>query len=192
MSQIEKDIAFVLETDKLKNIVRKTKNVSNDRYENDAEHSWHICMMAMTLQRYSNTSIDISKVLQMLIVHDLGEIYNGDIIVYSKNNENKRNELESAKKMFSMLGTFQQEEFYALLKEFEARETGEALFANAIDRMEPILQNIYHNGETWRKNGISYARIVEVNRKLISEGSEELWSFLIEKIDQMKANHLVE
>jgi putative hydrolases of HD superfamily len=192
VSAIERDISFILEIDKLKNVFRKTRNISNDRFENDAEHSWHICAMALTLQQYSNVPVDISRVLQMLIVHDLGEIYGGDIIVYAKSIEAKQSELESVQRVFSMLGTLQQKEFYDLVLEFETRATNEAKYANAVDRMEPILQNIHGNGETWKKNGISYARVVDVNCTMIREGSQELWNYLIEKIDQMREKHLVE
>ena len=192
MSVIEKEIAFVLEVDKLKNIVRKSRNVSNDRYENDAEHSWHICIMAITLEAYANSPVDLGKVLRMLIVHDLGEIESGDIIVYNKNSADLKNELESADRLFSILETPQHEEFYSLLKEFEARETNESRYANAIDRMEPILQNIHRNGETWKKNNIGYKRIVEMNQKKISEGSIELWRYLTRQIDQMNQKGLIE
>jgi putative hydrolase of HD superfamily len=192
VTQIGEGIAFVQEVDKLKNVFRKSRNMSNERFENDAEHSWHICIMAITLQKYSNLKIDISRVLQMLVIHDLGEIYSGDTIVYAKGNDLKRDELVSAHKLFSMLGPIQQKELYALLNEFEARKTPEAKYANAIDRAEPILQNIHNNGETWNAYRISYKRVVELNQNKISEGSEELWSFLLKKLDQMKSNHVIE
>jgi putative hydrolase of HD superfamily len=192
VGHIGEDIAFVQEVDKLKNVIRKSRNMSNERFENDAEHSWHICIMAITLQKYSNVEIDISRVLQMLVIHDLGEIYSGDTIVYAKGNDQKRDELESAKRLFSMLGPMQQKELYGLLEEFEARETPEAKYANAIDRTEPILQNIHNNGETWNSNKVSHARIVELNQNRIAEGSGELWSFLLKKLDEMKSNHIIE
>ena len=192
MPAIEKDIAFILQVDKLKNIVRKSRNVSNDRYENDAEHSWHACVMAMTLQRYADRPVDIGRVLKMLIIHDLGEIESGDIIAYDKNDADVLKELESADRLFSMLEASQHSEFNGLLKEFEARETNESRYANAIDRMEPILQNIHRNGETWKKNRIRYEKIVEMNHQKISEGSVALWQYLIKEIDQMKDKGLVE
>jgi putative hydrolase of HD superfamily len=190
--QIERDVAFILEVDKLKNIVRKTRNIANRRFENDAEHSWHICMMAMALQQYSNVRVDIGRVLQMLVIHDLGEIYSGDTIVYAKSDEHRRDELESANKLFSLLGPFQHEELDVLLAEFESRVTPESKYANAIDRTEPILQNIHNSGETWNANRISYKRIVEVNQSKIAEGSEALWGFIRAKLDQMKADNLIE
>ena len=155
MLSVAQDVAFVLETDKLKNIVRKTRNISNDRYENDAEHSWHICLMAMALRKYSNEPVEISRVVQMLIVHDLGEISSGDVIVYKKTQEESREELQAAKSLLSMIGAPQSEELVRLLEEFDARKTSEAKFANAMDRMEPVLQNINRQGETWKRNGIT-------------------------------------
>ena len=186
LSVIEKDISFILEVDKLKNIVRKSRNISNDRYENDAEHSWHACMMAIALQDYANSLVDMGRVLKMLIVHDIGEIGSGDIIVYNKNKADVLNEQESADRLFSMLDLPRHEELNGLLEEFEARETDESKYANAIDRAEPVLQNIHRNGETWRENGIGYERIVEMNQKKIGEGSVELWRYLIKQIDQLK------
>ncbi len=91
MSQLDKEIDFILEIDKMKNIFRKTRNVSNERYENDAEHCWHVCVMAMVLQGYSEKPVDIARVIQMLLVHDLGEIYGGDVIVYARDNAQGRN-----------------------------------------------------------------------------------------------------
>jgi putative hydrolase of HD superfamily len=128
----------------------------------------------------------------MLIVHDLGEIYCGDTIVYDKSNNDKLTETESANRLFSMLRPIRQAEFGKLIQEFEERKTDESKYANAIDRMEPILQNICTDGETWKKYRISYERTVEVNRSIVSEGSVELWNFLLSKIDQMRRNHLFE
>ena len=189
--QIEKDMTFIQEVDRLKNVIRKSRNISNERFENDAEHSWHVCMMAMTLQKYSNVRIDISRVLKMLVIHDLGEIYSGDTIVYAKGDDHKRDELESANRLFSMLGPVQHRELHALLGEFEARETPESKFANAVDRAEPILQNIHNGGETWNTNRISYERIVATNQSKIAEGSEELWGFLLKRLDQMKSSNII-
>jgi putative hydrolases of HD superfamily len=191
VSQIDRDVAFILEADRLKNIARKTRNVSNERHENDAEHSWHACLMAMTLEGYANTPVDLSRVLQMLVVHDLGEIYSGDVMVYMKNDAHRSAEMESARRLLSVLTAGQQQKFRALLQEFESRETPDAKYANAIDRTEPILQNIARDGEAWKKNGIAYQQIVAVNQEKVSEGSRELWRFLIDRIDQMKKTGII-
>ena len=154
--------------------------MSNERFENDAEHSWHICIMAITLQKYSNMQIDISRVLQMLVIHDLGEIYSGDTIVYAKGDDHKRDELESARKLLLNAWADPGEKPLCPLKRnSKSRETSDAKYANAIDRTEPILQNIHNNGETWNSNRISYKRIVELNQNRIGEGSAKLWSFLL-------------
>jgi len=149
-------------------------------------------MMAMALQGYANSPVDIGRVLKMLVVHDLGEIGSGDVIVYKKNNADVISELESANRLFSMLEPPQHEELNALLKEFEGRETNESRYANAVDRAEPILQNIHRNGETWKKNKIGYEKIVEMNQKKICEGAADLWKYLNKQIDQMKEKGLVE
>lgn len=187
VTRMDDAIAFIREADKLKNIVRKTRNFSNERYENDAEHSWHICLMAITLQPWANEAVDIARVLKMLILHDLGEIFCGDTIVYAKNDDHKRRELEAAHDFFAMLGPLRQEEYYTLVNEFEARATPEARYANAIDRAEPILQNMHHNGETWNKNNISFDRVVALNAALVSEGSRPLWEYILRGLEGMRA-----
>jgi putative hydrolase of HD superfamily len=191
MQSIDQEITFISESDKLKNIVRKTRNFSNKRFENDAEHSWHICLMAITLQKYANKPVDLARVLQMLIIHDLGEIYNGDIMVYLKTEDHKQAELEAANRLLSLLGPVQQEQLYALLVEFETRASDEARYAHAIDRAEPILQNLHHNGETWRVRGITYEQIIAVNEEKISQGSETLWRYLRPRIDRLKTEGII-
>jgi putative hydrolases of HD superfamily len=191
MAPIGDDIAFIHEVDKLKNVIRKSRNISNERYENDAEHSWHACIMAMALQGHANQPVNLSRVLQMLIIHDLGEISCGDTIVYAKNKDHQKEELEAADALFSMLGPDRRKELLALFMEFEARESPDAKYAHAIDRTEPILQNIHNNGETWNANGISYTRIVEVNRRRVSEGSEELWRLLNAGLERMREDAVI-
>jgi putative hydrolases of HD superfamily len=191
VSGIEREIQFIVEADKLKNGVRKTRNISNDRYENDAEHSWHTCLMAVALQARSNAPVDISRVLQMLIVHDLGEISGGDIIVYLKTSAHTAAELEAARALLSLLGEGTGGRLHALMQEFEARQTDDARYANAIDRAEPLLQNIHNNGETWRARGITYEQILTVNEQKISEGSEDLWRFLRARVDAMKVSRVI-
>ncbi len=191
MSGVEAEIDFIIGADKLKNVVRKTRNISNDRYENDAEHSWHACIMALALQHRANAAVDICRVLQMLLVHDLGEIAGGDVIVYQRNSSHAAAEREAARGLLAPLEALTRDRLLGLFEEFEARQTGDAKYANAIDRAEPLLQNICNRGETWRARGISYPQILEVNEHRIREGCEPLWAWLRARIDGMKADGLV-
>jgi putative hydrolase of HD superfamily len=186
VSGLAAEMEFIISADRLKNVVRKTRNISNERYENDAEHAWHACMMALALQSRANAPVDISRVLQMLIVHDLGEIEGGDVIVYERDSTHAAAERGAARAMLSLLEGATRERLCALFDEFEDRRTGDAKFASAIDRAEPLLQNICNNGETWRMRGITYRKIIEVNELKIREGSEQLWGWLRERIDRMK------
>ena len=138
--RLKQQIDFIIEIDKVKSIIRKTKLFDGTRYENDAEHSWHICMMAIILQEYSNEKVDLSKVLKMLLIHDLVEIDAGDYLVYTdKNIEKNEKEQKAAERIFSILPDEQKDELIFLWKEFELKETTEAKFAFALDRLEPVM-----------------------------------------------------
>ena len=138
-----KQIEFIKEIDKLKYIQRKTKLFNSDRNENDAEHSWHLAVMALILTQHANTDIDILKVVKMVLIHDIVEIDAGDVFIYDtqKNHSNTDEELMAAKRIFGILPKEQAEEFIAVWEEFEAGETNEAKFARSMDRLEPLLQN---------------------------------------------------
>ena len=121
----------------------------------------------------------------------LGEIEGGDVIVYGKNDDHRNAELEAARRLLSALTPEAQQQFSSLLEEFDARETADAKFANAIDRTEPLLQNIMNGGETWKKNGIAYQQIIDVNREKVSDGSRDLWAYLVGKIDLMRQQGVI-
>lgn len=176
-------LAFIHEIDKVKTIIRKTKNLSNGRHENDAEHSWHIAMMTMVLAEHANHPIDVLKVLKMQLIHDLVEIDAGDVIVYNKSAENEEAERLAAERIFGMLPDDQKEELLELWLEFEERKTPEARFAAALDRMEPVLQNIFRECETWNEHAISHSRVVGINTK-IGEGSQTLWEYIKKELDR--------
>lgn len=162
MEQLE----FIYEIDKIKTIVRKTSNISVDRRENDAEHSWHVCMMALVLEEYSNEKVDIGKVVKMLLIHDLVEIYAGDIIVFeASTKEHAQEEIEAAQKIFGMLPESQGKYFLDLWLEFEKFESNESKFAKAIDRLEPTLQNYKNCGGTWKQFEITLEQIMAMNEK---------------------------
>jgi putative hydrolase of HD superfamily len=176
-SELYKQLEFIKEIDKLKLIFRKTRILDNSRHENDAEHSYHLAMMAVILSGYSKEKIDVNKVVKMVLVHDLPEIYSGDIMVYNKKQgEISKEDIEAADKIFGMLPQPQGDELKAMWREFEEKKTPEAKFAAAIDRLEPIMQNHAHNGGAWKEHKISKERVMEVNEH-IENGSEELWEY---------------
>ena len=189
--KLKKQIDFIIEIDKIKSIIRKTKLFDGTRYENDAEHSWHICMMAVILQEYSNEKVDLLKVLKMLLIHDLVEIDAGDYLVYTdKNNEKNEKEQKAAERIFSILPDEQKNELFFLWKEFELKETPEAKFAFALDRLEPVMQNYCNNGAAWAEHNIKYEKIVDVNSK-IQAGSIELWGYAKSIIEEVKSSGVI-
>ncbi|NLO69472.1 MAG: HD domain-containing protein [Porphyromonadaceae bacterium] len=185
MRKLLKQIEFIKEIDKIKYIFRKTKLINSDRPENDAEHSWHLAMMAIVLSEYSNEPIDILKVLKMVLIHDIVEIDSGDVFVYDKekSHDNFEEELKAAKRIFGMLPEEQAEEFLNIWLEFEAMKTPESKFARAVDRLEPLLQNTSNNGGTWREYDVKYDKVIE-KKQVIKEGSEKLWDFAKNLIDE--------
>ncbi|NMA49051.1 MAG: HD domain-containing protein, partial [Tissierellia bacterium] len=163
-----KDIEFIVELDKMKSILRQTSLIEEDKREDDAQHSWHIAVMTMVLNEYANEELDDKKVIKMLLIHDIVELYAGDTFCYDeKGNKDKRErELLAADKIFGMLKEEKALEFRALWDEFEEMETPEALFAASMDRLQPMLNNYYNGGGTWKKFGVDkeaiYKRIAPV------------------------------
>ena len=141
--RLKKQLEFLVEIDKMKNVLRRTLIVDGSRRENDAEHSWHLAMLAMVLEEYSEREINISRVVRMCLVHDLVEVYAGDTFAYDeKGYEDKlARETAAADKLFSMLPTEQGEEFRALWREFDEAQTADAMYAAAMDRLQPMMNN---------------------------------------------------
>ncbi|MEA4904257.1 MAG: HD domain-containing protein [Petrimonas sp.] len=173
-----KQISFIKEIDKLKYIQRKTKLFNSDRHENDAEHSWHLAMMALVLAEHSNRPVDILKVVKMVLIHDIVEIDAGDTFLYDtlKNHTNTREELAAAKRIFGLLPEKQAEEFVEIWKEFEDGITDEAKFAKSMDRFEPLLQNTSNNGGTWTEFNVDYQKVYD-KKKAIKDGSASIWNY---------------
>jgi putative hydrolase of HD superfamily len=173
-------VDFVLELDKLKGVTRKTRPLGQERYENSAEHSWQIAMLAASLAQYAQAPINIDRVIGMLLVHDIGEIDTGDTIVYQTEGaaERKLAERVAVERIFGILPTLQRDRFMALWEEFEASETTEAKFANAADRAMPVLLNLANNGQSWRENGITHARVVARIAEPIRQGCPALWQYI--------------
>jgi len=156
-------IAFIKEIDKIKYIERRTKLFNSDRRENDAEHSWHLALMALVLVQHANEPIDILKVIKMLLIHDLVEIDAGDTFLFdtTKNHDNTAEERTAASRIFGLLPEKQAEEFKAIWEEFEARQTAEAKFARSMDRLEPLLQNVSNKGGTWQEFNVGYSQVLQ-------------------------------
>ncbi|RVT73987.1 HD domain-containing protein [Flavobacterium sufflavum] len=171
-------IAFIKEIDKVKYIQRKTKLFNSDRNENDAEHSWHLALMAIVLAEHSDEPVDILKVVKMVLIHDIVEIDAGDTFIYDsqKNHSNTDEERLAANRIFGLLPKQQADELIAIWEEFEAGETKEAKFAKAMDRLEPLLQNTSNNGGTWKEFDVSYKKVYE-KKSVIKEGSSTLWNY---------------
>jgi putative hydrolase of HD superfamily len=177
-SRLSRQIAFLVEIDKVKQILRRTRLYDHSRYENDAEHGWHMCMMALVLSEYADDpDIDIGKVLRMALIHDIVEIDAGDQYLYSGDKAlQQQKEKEAAQRIFGILPKEQCEEFTALWEEFEARETSEAKFAKAIDRLGPLMQEHSDNGHAWKMHGVTAGQVRAVN-SIISDGSREIGEF---------------
>jgi len=178
--RFEQQLFFLKEIDKIKNVLRHTPILDGSRYENDAEHAWHLAVMAITLAEYANSDgLDISRVVKMVLLHDVVEIDAGDTLVYDsvRRAEQREEESRAAARIFGLLPPGQREALMSLWEEFEARKTPEAQFAAALDRLEPILQNVSTQGHAWRKHGISREKAETVNRH-IGEGSDDIWEYV--------------
>ncbi len=177
--RLEQQLAFVREVDKLKHIFRRNWLLNGSRLENDAEHSWHLALMAFLLPEYAaDENLDVTRVLKMVVVHDLVEIDAGDTYAYdSKGRETQaERELRAADRIFSLLPPDQASEFRALWEEFEARETAEARYAGALDRLQPLMHNYFTEGRAWREHGITADQVV-VRCHPIVDGAPRLWQY---------------
>lgn len=185
-----KQLEFLREIDKVKSIYRKSKTYTGEKYENDAEHSWHICMMAMVLAQYSNEPIDVIKVIKMLLIHDIVEIDAGDTFLYADHRDEVfEKEKQAAERIFGLLPENQKKELFALWLEFEEKKTAEAKFAGSIDRFQPMYANYLNQGSTWKENGVQYEQVVAKN-KVIAEGSEVLWDYAQGVLNQANTENM--
>ena len=181
-------VDFILELDKLKGVTRRTRPLGLDRYENSAEHSWQIALLAASLAHHAETPVEINRVIAMLLVHDIGEIDTGDTIVFAEDGvqERKAAERVAVTRIFGMLPDPPRSTFMALWEEFEEAETPESRFAHAIDRAMPALLNLANEGQSWRENGISYERIVRRIGPPIQAGCPSLWAFIETRLDEVR------
>jgi putative hydrolase of HD superfamily len=190
-TRLRRQLDFVLELDRLKGILRRTLLVDRSRRENSAEHSWHISLMAVLLHEYASQDVDLLRVLELLLVHDVVEIEAGDTYCYAPERGGQAEvERGAARRLFAQLPEDQEREMIALWEEFEARETAEACFAAALDRLQPLLHNFATDGQTWRENGIRREQVVERCRP-IGDGAPELWKHAAELIEEASARGLL-
>jgi putative hydrolase of HD superfamily len=184
--RLTRQIEFIREVDKLKTIQRQTLLTDASRQENDAEHSWHLALMALVLGEYAGGSeIDLLHVIRMTLIHDLVEIDAGDTYCYDDvgYKDKRARETAAAGRIFNLLPADQAAEIRSLWDEFEASETPEARFANALDRLQPLMHNVATQGRMWKQHGIVQSQVVDRNRK-IADGAPDLWAFARRLIEQ--------
>ncbi len=174
--RLKKQLDFALEIDREKNIFRQTHLSGHGRNENDAEHAWHMAIMAYLLREYSNEAIDIARVMIMCLIHDIVEIEAGDTYAYDTEHKKTQKAREDAakEKLYSMLPEDQKEELTALFDEFEEGLTAEAKFARAMDNLQPLLLNHSNNGADWVSHQVTAAQVYGRQSKT-KEGSETLY-----------------
>lgn len=183
-SRLEKQLRFILELDKMKNLYRQTYVLHENRKENDAEHSWHIAVMAILLSEYANSDIDIPKVIKMLLLHDVVEIDARDTYCYDDEGNATKAEREekAAQRIFGLLPDDQSRESYDLWREFEDSMTSEARFAAVLDRLQPLLLNYSRNGTSWQEHSIRKEQVLKRNEAYFNE-SDELAKLICSLID---------
>jgi len=188
-------IDFCKEIDKEKNIIRHTYLSDGKRLENDAEHGWHLAVMALLLSEYANEKLDLLKVVSIVLIHDLVEIYAGDTFAYDEEGKKSQREREcaAADKLYSLLPEDLGKKFRGLWDEFEAFETSEAKFAHTLDNFQPLLLQSATDGRAWREDGRHKSEVMKRNSRS-NEGSEELWQYALSHIinPQVEKGNLID
>ncbi len=183
--RLKKQLDFALEIDKEKSIFRQTHLSGHGRNENDAEHAWHMALMAYLLKEYANEPVDISRVMLMCLIHDIVEIDAGDTYAYDEEGlkTQKEREDKAKERIFSLLPDDQKQELMALFDEFEEYETAESRFAHAMDNLQPLILNNSNNGEDWREHAVTAEQIYGRQSKT-RLGSETLYEEVTDRIVQ--------
>ena len=184
-TRFEKQLAFILEADKEKNILRQTHLSGNGRRENDAEHAWHMAMMVYLMKEYANEEFDVAKAMMMALIHDIVEIDAGDTYAYDASAIKTQHEREkkAADRIFGLLPEDQRDELHALFEEFERADSPEARFAKVMDNFQPLLLNNSNGGADWRSHQVTRSKVVE-RQKASARGSEEIWKYTEKLIDE--------
>ncbi len=182
-TRLQQQIDFIVEIDKVKHVFRQTLLINGTRNENDAEHSWHLAIMALILSEHVADKLNLLRVIKMVLLHDVVEIDAGDTFCYDQREDKLTEEQKAADRIFGILPPDQAQEFQSLWQEFEERRTPEACFAASLDRLQPLLHNYFTNGHTWRKYNIRKEQVLERN-KVIEHSSPILWGLAQQIIDE--------
>jgi putative hydrolase of HD superfamily len=185
--RLTQQLQFLIEIDKLKEILRQSLLTQSQRRENSAEHCWHLAMLAMVLSEYANESVDLLRVIKMALIHDIVEIDAGDTYIYDVHYDETvkvQQEQQAALRIFGLLPPDQAVELRSLWEEFEARQTPEATFAAALDRLMPLLHNYYTQGISWQKHGVTRDQVEACNYPRIAEGAKTLGEFAQQLVEE--------
>lgn len=186
MKHLEQQLSFIRELDRLKSVYRQSLVKSDDnRFENSAEHSWHICVIANVLQEYVDEPISIDRVLRMLLIHDVVEIDAGDTFAFAAANDLNQQcdkELKAVERIFGLLPSHQRDEMTALWMEFEAGETIESRYAKAVDRVVPVFMNLVNEGGGWRRHTLTRSQLLKRN-DFLRTTMPRLWDYVRSQID---------
>jgi putative hydrolases of HD superfamily len=190
-SRLERQMRFIIEIDKLKSILRQNYLADASRREDDAQHSWYLAMLVMTLAEHFPDA-DTLKTMKMVLIHDLVEIDAGDTFLYDEaaNRDKPEREQAAAIRIFGLLPPDQAAVFHALWREFEEKETAEALFAALVDRLAPITLNVLSGGLAWKNNGITLARVLARNRFILEESPAAIGAYVRSMLADAQARHL--
>lgn len=194
MERLQKQMEFILEVDKVKQIVRQTYLTDGSRKENDAEHSWHLALMAVLLKEYANEEVDLAKVIPMVLIHDLVEIDAGDTYAYDQAGlkTQRERETKAADRIFGLLPEDQKTKFRDLWEEFEAYETAEAKFAHVLDNCQPLILNDASGGKSWQEHTVHKSQIYKRN-EYTGEGSREIWEYMKQLIEKhIELGHVID
>ena len=183
--RLQQQIAFVVEIDRLKQVLRQTTLIDASRRENSAEHSWHLAMMALVLAEYAPAGVDVQRAIHQVLIHDLVEIDAGDTFCYDAagHDDKAQREQRAADRIFGLLPEAIAQELRQLWDEFEAQATPTARFAASLDRIQPLLHNWQTQGGTWKQHHISRAQVMQ-RMAPVETGAPELWPFVLEVIDE--------
>lgn len=186
MIHLQQQLAFIRELDRLKSVYRQSLVKSDDnRFENSAEHSWHLCLMAHVLQEYVDDEINVDRVIRMLLVHDIVEIDAGDTFAFGPTtalNDQPEKELRAAERIFGLLPIHQRDEMLTLWLEFERSESSDARYAKAIDRVVPVFMNLANEGGGWRRHSLKRSQLIKRN-EFFRISMPRLWDYLVSQLD---------